>query len=81
MLQPAQVGRGLGHSGVTDALAVAEGQAAEAAAAARYRHQAGVADLAQRAQGQALQVRVAHHLRRGAGAGPRVGRGAADPPE
>lgn len=51
VLQPVEVRRSLGHPAVADSRAVAEGQAGEAAAAPRYRHQAGVADLAQPGQG------------------------------
>lgn len=51
VLQPVEEGRSLGHSTVADSRAVAEGQAGEAAAAPRYRHQAGVGELAQHGQG------------------------------
>lgn len=51
VLQPVEVRRRLGDPAVSDSLAVAEGQAGEAPAVPRHRHQAGVRDLGQHGQG------------------------------
>lgn len=64
VLQPVQVRRGLCHAAVTDARAVAESQAGEAAAVPSHRGQAGVGDLRQHGERQAAKVRVTHHLER-----------------
>lgn len=64
VLQPVQVRCSLCHSAVTDARAVAERQAGEAAAVPRHRRQAGVGDARQHGKRQTAKVRVAHHLQR-----------------
>lgn len=64
VLQPAEMRRRLGDPTVADSRAAAEGQAGEAPAVARHRHQAGVGELAQQGQRQALELGLLNHLKR-----------------